>query len=184
MFRPRILRLSLQCEARKNAANAAGRVLDADSASAPSQGSHEERNFVNGRFIEPASDESSPILNPATEAIAGHVHNASRDQALLAVEQAAAAQRLWRVLPAAERGAHMQRLADASSKRVRRNRRGARDGVRQESRSMRATKPSTPRRSRAITRNGRAASKAKSFRAIRPTKTSCCIASRSASSRA
>src|SRR6478609_5248088 len=71
-----------------------------------------ERNFVNGRFIAPLSDDVVAILNPATEAIAGHVHNASRDQALLAVEQAAAAQRLWRALPAVERGAHMQRLAD------------------------------------------------------------------------
>ncbi|MFM0516010.1 MULTISPECIES: aldehyde dehydrogenase [Caballeronia] len=71
-----------------------------------------ERNFVNGRFIAPLSDDVVAILNPATEAIAGHVQNASRDQALLAVEQAAAAQRLWRALPAVERGAHMQRLAD------------------------------------------------------------------------
>ncbi|CAL8479931.1 aldehyde dehydrogenase [Caballeronia sp. S22] len=71
-----------------------------------------ERNFVNGRFIAPLSDDVVAILNPATEAIAGHVHNASRDQALLAVEQAAAAQRPWRALPAVERGAHMQRLAD------------------------------------------------------------------------
>lgn len=72
-----------------------------------------ERNFVNGRFIEPVSDEVTAILNPATEALLGHVHNASREQALTAVDQAAAAQRLWRVTPAAERGAHMQRLADA-----------------------------------------------------------------------
>ncbi|SAK83047.1 lactaldehyde dehydrogenase [Caballeronia hypogeia] len=72
-----------------------------------------ERNFVNGRFIEPVSDDVTAILNPATEEVLGHVHNASREQALQAVEQAAAAQRLWRVMPAAERAAHMQRLADA-----------------------------------------------------------------------
>ncbi|WP_044043237.1 aldehyde dehydrogenase [Caballeronia insecticola] len=72
-----------------------------------------ERNFVNGRFIEPAGDNVTVILNPATEEVAGHVHNASREQALLAVEQAAGAQRQWRLMPAAERGALMQRLADA-----------------------------------------------------------------------
>lgn len=72
-----------------------------------------ERNFVNGRFIEPVSDDVTAVLNPATEEVLGHVHNASREQALLAVDQAADAQRLWRAMPAAERGAHMQRLADA-----------------------------------------------------------------------
>ncbi|MCG7401707.1 aldehyde dehydrogenase [Caballeronia zhejiangensis] len=72
-----------------------------------------ERNFVNGRFVEPVSDDVTAVLNPATEEVLGHVHNASREQALLAVDQAADAQRLWRAMPAAERGAHMQRLADA-----------------------------------------------------------------------
>jgi len=53
-----------------------------------------ERNFVNGRFIEPVSEHVTAILNPATEEVVGHVHDAPREQALLAVEQAACAQRL------------------------------------------------------------------------------------------
>lgn len=72
-----------------------------------------ERNFVNGRFMEPVSDRLTAILNPATKAVVGHVHNASQKEALAAVEHAKAAQRAWRVMPAYERGAHMQRLVDA-----------------------------------------------------------------------
>jgi hypothetical protein len=72
-----------------------------------------ERNFVNGCFIEPASDKVTAVLNPATEEVIGRVHNASREEAIAAVEHAAAAQKHWRTMPAAERGAHMHRLADA-----------------------------------------------------------------------
>lgn len=72
-----------------------------------------ERNFVNGCFIAPASDQRTAVVNPATEEVLGHVHNATREEALQAVEFAAAAQKRWRVMPAAERAVHMQRLADA-----------------------------------------------------------------------
>ncbi|WP_250455415.1 aldehyde dehydrogenase [Caballeronia sp. ATUFL_M2_KS44] len=72
-----------------------------------------ERNFVNGRFTEPASGDVTAVLNPATEEVIGHVSNASRDEALAAVAHAAAAQKRWRAMPAAERATHMRRLADA-----------------------------------------------------------------------
>ncbi len=72
-----------------------------------------ERNFVNGRFIEPASADVTAVLNPATEEVVGSVHNASREEAIAAVEHAAAEQKRWRATPAAERAAHMRRLADA-----------------------------------------------------------------------
>ncbi|GAB5095932.1 aldehyde dehydrogenase [Caballeronia sp. HLA56] len=72
-----------------------------------------ERNFVNGCFIAPASDQRTAVVNPATEEVLGHVHNATREEALQAVEFAATAQKRWRVMPAAERAVHMQRLADA-----------------------------------------------------------------------
>jgi len=72
-----------------------------------------ERNFVNGCFIEPASDKVTAVFNPATEEVIGRVHNASREEAIAAVQHAAAAQKHWRTMPAAERGAHMHRLTDA-----------------------------------------------------------------------
>jgi lactaldehyde dehydrogenase / glycolaldehyde dehydrogenase len=72
-----------------------------------------ELNFVNGCFIAPAADALTAVLNPATEEVAGHVQNASREEAVAAVEHAKAAQRAWRAMPAWERASHMQRLADA-----------------------------------------------------------------------
>jgi lactaldehyde dehydrogenase / glycolaldehyde dehydrogenase len=123
MIDQRILRLSLQRDARKNGLqNAIGPVAAAGfearlKQAASSQGSRsqhmkQERNFVNGRFIEPVSDARTAILNPATEEVIGYVHNASPEQAVQAVEHAKAAQRAWRLLPSAERAVHMHKLAD------------------------------------------------------------------------
>ena len=72
-----------------------------------------DRNFVSGQFIEPATDELIPIYNPATEALIAQVSGASKAEAVAAVEAAAAAQKGWRKLPSAERGAYLQKLADA-----------------------------------------------------------------------
>jgi len=72
-----------------------------------------DRNFVSGQFIEPATDELIPVYNPATEALIAQVSGASKAEAVAAVEAAAAAQKGWRKLPSAERGAYLQKLADA-----------------------------------------------------------------------
>ena len=74
-----------------------------------------ERNFVNGRFIDPATDELITVYNPATEAAIGQVSGASRAEAIAAVDAAALAQKGWRKLPSAERGARLHKLADALS---------------------------------------------------------------------
>jgi lactaldehyde dehydrogenase / glycolaldehyde dehydrogenase len=72
-----------------------------------------DRNFVSGQFIEPATDELIPVYNPATEALIAQVCGASKAEAVAAVEAAAAAQKGWRKLPSTERGAYLQKLADA-----------------------------------------------------------------------
>ena len=72
-----------------------------------------DRNFVSGQFIEPATDELIPVYNPATEALIAQVSGASKAEAVAAVEAAAAAQKGWRKLPSTERGAYLQKLADA-----------------------------------------------------------------------
>ncbi len=85
-----------------------------------------ERNFVNGRFIAPLSDDVVAILNPATEAIAGHVHNASRDQALW---PSSSRRRATSVARAARRRTRRARaVSRMRSPAVSRNRRRARDG--------------------------------------------------------
>lgn len=72
-----------------------------------------ERNFVNGHFIEPASDALIAVYNPATEALVGHVSAASADEATAAVEAASAAQKTWGKLTSIERAEHLRAFADA-----------------------------------------------------------------------
>jgi len=72
-----------------------------------------ERNFVNGHFIEPASDALIAVHNPATEALVGHVSAATADEATAAVDAAAAAQKLWGKLTSIERADHLRAFADA-----------------------------------------------------------------------
>ena len=71
------------------------------------------RNFVNGQFIEPAGAALIPVCNPATEVLIAQVCAATKDEAVAAVEAAAAAQKLWRKLPSTQRAACMHKLADA-----------------------------------------------------------------------
>jgi lactaldehyde dehydrogenase/glycolaldehyde dehydrogenase len=72
-----------------------------------------ERNFVNGHFIEPASDALIAVYNPATEALVGQVSAATADEATAAVEAAAAAQKTWGKLTSIERAEHLRSFADA-----------------------------------------------------------------------
>ncbi|MFP3564618.1 aldehyde dehydrogenase [Paraburkholderia sp. SIMBA_030] len=76
-----------------------------------------DRNFANGRFIEPgtesASDELIAVYNPATEAVIAHVTGASKAEVIAAADAAAAAQKAWRKLPSAGRAVYLHKLADA-----------------------------------------------------------------------
>lgn len=72
-----------------------------------------ERNFVNGHFIEPASDTLIAVYNPATEALIGQVCAATAEEAIAAVEAAAAAQKVWGKLTSIERAQHLRAFADA-----------------------------------------------------------------------
>lgn len=53
------------------------------------------------------------VLNPATEALVATVDCVTPEDALLATQAAAGAQKLWRKLPAVERGKYLHKLADA-----------------------------------------------------------------------
>ncbi|WP_249584016.1 aldehyde dehydrogenase [Pseudomonas viridiflava] len=72
-----------------------------------------ERNFVNGHFIEPASDALIAVRNPATESLAGQVSSATVAETVAAVDAAAAAQKLWGRLTSIERAEHLRSLAQA-----------------------------------------------------------------------
>ncbi|QCP52865.1 aldehyde dehydrogenase [Trinickia violacea] len=72
-----------------------------------------DRNYINGQFTEPAGAARIAVFNPATEAQIAEISAATKAEAVAAVEAAAAAQKSWRKLPAAERAAYMHKLADA-----------------------------------------------------------------------
>ncbi|WP_271407569.1 aldehyde dehydrogenase [Pseudomonas sp. Q1-7] len=73
----------------------------------------QDRNFVDGQFVEPARDARIAVYNPATEELIAQVPAASADEARHAVEVAAAAQKRWGKLTSIERAEHLRRFADA-----------------------------------------------------------------------
>ncbi|MGH8782117.1 aldehyde dehydrogenase [Paraburkholderia sp.] len=76
-----------------------------------------DRNFIDGQFV-PSGGEQIAVHNPATEEVIAHVSATSRADVERAVTVAAAAQRSWRKLPAAERAVHLNRFADAIVERA------------------------------------------------------------------
>ncbi len=77
-----------------------------------------ERNFVNGHFIDPASDALIAVYNPATEALVAHVSAATVDEATAAVDAAATAQKTWGKLTSIERANYLRAFADALDARA------------------------------------------------------------------
>lgn len=77
-----------------------------------------ECNYVNGRFADAQSDALIVVHNPATEAPFARVSAATADEAIAAVDAAAAAQKVWRKLTSAERAAYLHKLADALTARA------------------------------------------------------------------
>ena len=70
------------------------------------------RNFINGRWVESASTKTVKNINPAdTDDVLGEMRLATREEARLAVEAAAASFREWRATPAPVRGRIIARAA-------------------------------------------------------------------------
>ncbi|HEV7891835.1 MAG TPA: aldehyde dehydrogenase family protein, partial [Pyrinomonadaceae bacterium] len=70
------------------------------------------RNFINGQWVESASQKTTDNINPAdTGDILGTIRLATRDEARAAVEAAAEAFRAWRSTPAPARGRIVARAA-------------------------------------------------------------------------
>src|SRR5256714_3544515 len=70
------------------------------------------RNFINGQWVESASQNRAENTNPAnTEDVIGVVRLATREEARRAVESAAEAFRAWRSTPAPSRGRIVARAA-------------------------------------------------------------------------
>ncbi len=74
--------------------------------------------YVDGKWAEPASAETIPVENPATEEILGHVPAGTAQDVDRAVAAARAAFEGWAALPMAERGAVLDRLHTALAARA------------------------------------------------------------------
>ncbi|GGA14650.1 aldehyde dehydrogenase [Dyella caseinilytica] len=72
-----------------------------------------ERNFIDGVFVDAGGEPPIPVYNPATGACIAEIDAASPTQVLDAVAVAARAQREWGRLPAIERANYLRKLADA-----------------------------------------------------------------------
>ncbi|GLQ96395.1 aldehyde dehydrogenase [Dyella mobilis] len=72
-----------------------------------------ERNFIDGFFVDTGGEPSIAVYNPATGERIGEVDAASPAQVMAAVAVASRAQREWARLPSAERAQYMRKLADA-----------------------------------------------------------------------
>ena len=70
------------------------------------------RNFINGKWMESTSSETTTNVNPAnTDDVLGQIRLATREEARGAVESAAEAFRGWRATPAPVRGRIVARAA-------------------------------------------------------------------------
>ncbi len=72
-----------------------------------------DKNFINNEFTRSPTTGSLPVYSPVNEAVIAQVPVASAKEALGAVDIAAKAQKEWRALTSAERGAYLHKLADA-----------------------------------------------------------------------
>jgi lactaldehyde dehydrogenase / glycolaldehyde dehydrogenase len=72
-----------------------------------------ERNFIDGLFVDAGGEPSIAVYNPATGERIAEIDAASPAQVQAAVSVAARAQREWGRLPAIERAQYLRKLADA-----------------------------------------------------------------------
>ncbi|MET0254573.1 MAG: aldehyde dehydrogenase family protein, partial [Luteibacter sp.] len=61
------------------------------------------QNYIGGRFVSDSADGRVEVSNPATQAVLGHVPEASADTVAAAVDAARQAQPSWARLPAIQR---------------------------------------------------------------------------------
>ncbi|KAI1614977.1 aldehyde dehydrogenase [Exophiala viscosa] len=78
----------------------------------------ENRLFINGEFVPSISGKKFDIINPNTEKFAASVYEGGAEDVDVAVEAAKEALPAWSALGAAERGAWLNKLADAIEKNI------------------------------------------------------------------
>ena len=76
--------------------------------------------FINGKFVKPSGKKYFPVINPATEEKLSEVAEANEKDVDLAVTAAKNAyDKVWKKMPAAERGKYIFRIARLIQERAR-----------------------------------------------------------------
>ena len=68
-----------------------------------------QQSFINGQWCDAVSGDTLTVVNPATNAVIGHVPNMGQVETEMAIKAAEAALPAWRALTAKERGAKLRR---------------------------------------------------------------------------
>ncbi|MEO3736749.1 NADP-dependent succinate-semialdehyde dehydrogenase [Shewanella baltica] len=68
-----------------------------------------QQSFINGQWCDAVSGDTLKVVNPATNALIGHVPNMGQVETEMAIKAAEAALPAWRALTAKERGAKLRR---------------------------------------------------------------------------
>lgn len=135
----------------------------------------QKRMYINGEFVENTGGKWIDVVNPATEQVISQIPEGSAEDARRAIDAAEAAQPGWEALPAVERGVWLHKIAAG----IREREAELTDTIIAEGgkpTGWRKPKCCSPRIISITWLNGRAVTKAKSFRATVPTKTSLCSA--------
>ncbi|MDQ0857855.1 aldehyde dehydrogenase [Bacillus sp. V2I10] len=75
------------------------------------------RMFIDGEFVESSSNETTQVINPATEEVISEIPKGTVEDVRRAIDSAERAQKEWGKLPAVERGKYLR----AISKEIRKN---------------------------------------------------------------
>ncbi len=73
--------------------------------------------FINGKFVENASDKWINVLNPSTEEVISLMPDGTADDVKVAIDAAEKAQPEWEKIPAVERGRYLRIIANGIRKR-------------------------------------------------------------------
>ena len=88
-------------------------IAEPTSQGAPASQGRTLQNFIGGRWVDPASSESLPIYNPATEDILARVPLSSAEDVAAAARAARAAFKDWSEVPVPERVQYLYKLRTA-----------------------------------------------------------------------
>ncbi len=68
------------------------------------------KQYINGQWVDPLNGKTTEVLNPANDEVVGIISNGGEDDAVIALEAAEKAQKIWGKMPARKRAELMYAL--------------------------------------------------------------------------